>query len=123
MPEPTFFTVERCRTALIVTPRGDISTLQEQDVLAELRDALDSVARDPQCSIIVDLENAPYFGSSMLGALIKLWRSVAGGPGRMILCNISDAVLDILRVTRLDAVWEICPTRDEALASTDTPRS
>jgi anti-sigma B factor antagonist len=123
MAEPTFFNIERRRTALIITPRGDISTLQEHDVLDELRRALDAVADDPPASIIVDLDNAPYFGSSMLGALIKLWRNVAAGPGRMILCNISEAELDILRVTRLDAVWEICPTRDDALASAAVPRS
>lgn len=106
---------------LLITPRGDISTLQEPDVLAELKQALDAYAGHPAQSIVVDLENAPYFGSSMLGALIKLWRRVVAGPGRMILCNLSEAEQDILRVTRLDAVWEVYSSLSSALEAANRP--
>jgi anti-anti-sigma regulatory factor len=53
----------------------------------------------------------------MLGALIKLWRTMTIVDGRLALCNVSPAEQDVLSATRLDSVWSVYPTRTAALAA------
>ena len=55
--------------------------------------------------------------STMLGALIKLWRSMTVVQGRLALCNVSAAEQEVLTATRLDSVWSIYPTRAAAIAT------
>jgi anti-sigma B factor antagonist len=102
---------------LIVAPQGDCSSLEAATLEAELREILDQIAASSVSRLVVDLEQAPYFGSTMLGALIKLWRTMAVVDGRLALCNVSPAEHDVLSATRLDSVWGIYPTRTAALAA------
>jgi anti-sigma B factor antagonist len=102
---------------LIVAPQGDCSSLEAATLEAELREILDQIAVSSVVRLVVDLEQAPYFGSTMLGALIKLWRTMTVVDGRLALCNVSPAEQDVLSATRLDSVWGIYPTRTAALAA------
>ncbi len=102
---------------LVVAPLGDCSSLAAATLEEELREILAQIAARPAVSLVVDLEQAPYFGSTMLGALIKLWRSMTVVQGRLAMCNVSPAEMDVLSATRLDSVWAIHPTRAAALAA------
>jgi anti-anti-sigma factor len=100
---------------LIVTPQGDCSSLEAAVLEAELREILSEITARSVTALIVDLEQAPYFGSTMLGALIKLWRSMTVVEGRLALCNLSPAEQEVLAATRLASVWNIYPSRRMAL--------
>ena len=102
---------------LIVAPQGDCSSLEAATLETELREILAQITSSGATGLVVDLERAPYFGSTMLGALIKLWRSMAVVQGRLALCNVSAAELDVLTATRLNSVWAIHSTRTAALES------
>ena len=106
---------------LIVAPQGDCSSLEAATLEAELREILSQIASRVVAALVVDLEQAPYFGSTMLGALIKLWRSMSVVHGRLALCNVSAAEQDVLSATRLDSVWGIYPSRAAALKALRSP--
>jgi anti-anti-sigma factor len=103
---------------LVVIPQGDCSSLEAATLEAELRDILAQIRSSGTTGCVVDLERAPYFGSTMLGALIKLWRSMTVVQGRLALCNVSGAELDVLSATRLNTVWSIHPTRGTPMRCT-----
>ena len=100
---------------LVVVPLGDCSSLEAAVLEEELRAILAQVASSGVTGLIIDLEQAPYFGSTMLGGLIKLWRSMKLVQGRLVLCNVSANEHDVLNATRLDSVWDVYPTRAAAL--------
>jgi anti-anti-sigma factor len=102
---------------LVVAPQGDCSSLESATLETELREILAEISSRGATGLVVDLERAPYFGSTMLGALIKLWRSMTVVQGRLALCNVSATELDVLNATRLNSVWAIHPTRAAALES------
>lgn len=120
MPTHRIFTMEWCGSTLIVAPQGDVTTVEDEEVRAELKDLLRIIAEQKVTAVVVDLSHAPYFGSTLLGALIKLWRRLSHVKGRMVLCGISDFVEDLLRVTRLESIWPVYPSRDEALAAIES---
>jgi anti-anti-sigma factor len=108
-------------SVLVVVPQGDCSSLEAAVLEEELREILKQVSSSGVTGLVVDLEQAPYFGSTMLGGLNKLWRSMKLVHGRLVLCNVSPGELDVLTATRLDSVWTIFPTRAAAIESLRSP--
>ncbi len=102
---------------LVVIPQGDCSSLEAAVLDAELQEILTEVTTHEITGVVVDLERAPFFGSTMLGGLIRLWREMAELKGRLVLCNVSPAEQDILNATRLDSVWQIYASRTAALVA------
>jgi anti-anti-sigma factor len=100
---------------LIVVPRGDCSSLEAAILEDELREVQRQISTSGVTGLVVDLELAPYVGSTMLGGLIKLWRSMELVNGRLVLCNVSPGEHDVLSATRLDSVWNVYPTRGAAI--------
>jgi hypothetical protein len=54
-----------------------------------------------------------------MGFFARLWRRVCERGGRMAFCNVSDHEREIMRVTRLDGLWPICPSRQEAIKAVE----
>jgi anti-anti-sigma factor len=106
---------------LIVVPRGDCSSLDAAVLEDELRQILSQISSSKVTGLVIDLEQAPYVGSTMLGGLIKLWRSMTDVKGRLVLCNLSPGEHDVLSATRLDSVWEVYPTRAAAVEVLRSP--
>ena len=67
-----------------------------------------------QLYFIMDFHKTDYYGSTALGFFVKLWKRVRERNGRMIFCNVSEQEREILTVMRLDKLWAIRASRDEA---------
>ena len=55
----------------------------------------------PAGTIIADLDAAYYIDSTTIGTLIRLHKEQKRQGGRLVLCNLSDEVEDIIRKTKL----------------------
>jgi anti-sigma B factor antagonist len=55
--------------------------------------------------------------SAAIGLLGMMHRQTWGAKGRMKRCNVSPDVMKVFKLTRLDSVFDLYPTRDEALKS------
>lgn len=105
------------RQLLVVEPQGDCSSLDAEVLDQEFMEILECLRCEPNTECIIDLAQASYFGSTMLAGMIRLWRTMQAGTGRLALCNVSLIERDVLNVTRLDSVWGIYPTRAAAIAA------
>jgi anti-anti-sigma factor len=105
------------RNLLVVEPQGDCSSLDAVVLDREFHEILDRVCSNPSTECVIDLEQASYFGSTMLAGMIRLWRAARAGHGRLVLCNVSALERDVLSAVRLDSVWGIYPTRSAAIAA------
>jgi anti-anti-sigma factor len=84
---------------------------------AVLKDRLDALVAQGHFHILIDLKNVPYMDSSEIGRLIRCHLSVRQAGGRVRLCNISDKLMTVLRMTRLDTVLDLFSTEEVALAA------
>jgi anti-anti-sigma factor len=84
---------------------------------ATLRDRLDALVRQGHLDVLVNLQRMPYVDSAELGRLIRAHLSVRQAGGRVKLCGISDKVMSLLQLTRLDTVLDLYRTEEEALES------
>jgi anti-sigma B factor antagonist len=81
-----------------------------------LKDRIDDLVQEERLQIIVDLKQVPYIDSSDIGRIIRAHLSVRRAGGRVRLCNLSEKVLAVLKLTRLDTILDLYQNEEEALA-------
>lgn len=101
------YSVEIWRGTLVLRPAGDsvgFSATAMNTELARIRE----LAKSPDIRhLIVDLSNGNYFGSVVIGELNQLGQVVRERGGRTALAGLSNDMRDVVRVMKLDNLWEI----------------
>jgi len=115
MPNVNLFDVERDGDILVVTPTADLRESAYQDIEGGARGILDLLATGEIKGLILDFHRTDYYGSTALGLFVRLWKRISSYGGSMVFCNVSAYEQEILGGTRLDTLWPICASREEAL--------
>ena len=77
---------------------------------------LSELAERPGCRrFVLNLGAAPCLSSTMLGKLIAFQRKVRQRGGELTLCSLGPDLAARLEVMRLDRLFHIRPTEEEAL--------
>lgn len=87
-------------------------------VLDALRDSMANLrAACPRLDLILDLGHVDMLSSAAIGLLGMEHRTIWNAKGRMKICEIRPAVMQVFKITRLDGYFDIYETRAAALAS------
>jgi len=98
----------------IFKPVGDIDMSRSP----HLRTALAEVQRPaPDKRIIINLEEVPYMDSSGVATLVEAMQIARKHGGQIKLCNLNQRVLSIIEIARLDTIFKIYPTLEDAVNS------
>jgi anti-anti-sigma factor len=65
--------------------------------------------------VVVDLSGVGFAGSAALGNFVAIHRQVKQHGARLILCNVDPTVREVLRASKLDALFEFAGDRAGAL--------
>ena len=109
------FEMQQVTEVLVLTPHGNLGSLEDQEIGTEMKEALDLLHRSSINRVVIDFSSSKFFGSTMLGVMIKLWKRVSAAQGKMALCNLSDHEREVLRVTKLDGLWPQLESRQAAI--------
>ncbi len=74
------------------------------------------VEEDGRKKIVLDFTNVEYLSSAALGKLITMDKKVKASGGKLRLCNIRKDIYEVFAITRLNKVFDIRTTQDEAVA-------
>lgn len=99
--------------AVLLKPHGDV----DLSCARELQGALHQALREKPARLIVDLADVPYMDSSGVATLVEAMQIARKGKTSVILCNMQEKVRSIFEIARLDRVFKIVGSADEALAS------
>ena len=91
--------------------------LEAMDVQALGDSIMPLVEKKDAINLVLDFSNVKFLSSSVLGLLIRISKKVYESNGQLRLCAISDSIMQIFRITRLDKIFEIHPDRQQALDS------
>ena len=109
---------------LLVEPYGDVSVVQfmEKKILDELSikeigdELFELVDTHHKTRLLLNFEQVEYLSSAALGKLITLNKKVRAANGELRLCKIHPDIAEVFRITKLDKLFDICQTEEEALA-------
>jgi anti-sigma B factor antagonist len=114
-PEGHIFARELHGKTLLFNSLTQLGSLNEPEIAHETDELLELINTSQSTNLVIDLSHSDYLGTVMLGAVMKLWKRIAQRGGRLVLCNVSGNVAQILRFTKLDTIWPIYGSRDQAL--------
>ncbi len=110
---------------LTVSTDGDVTTVgfSDRKILDEVNimqmgeqlNALVSGPEEPK--ILLDFSGVAHMSSSALGVLITLHKRVREKSGKLRLCNIDPGIHEVFVITRLNEIFQICDSREEAMES------
>jgi anti-sigma B factor antagonist len=66
-------------------------------------------------SVAINLSAVRYIDSSGIASLVEVLREARNSEKRLVLFGVTGAVLQVLQLTRLNGVFEICETEEQAL--------
>ena len=115
------FEMEQQGDTLVITPLHSLGSLVESEIQSELSEALDMIDGEGARNVVIDFVKMPYFGSSLLESQLRLWRSVERAQGKMFLCNVSDVGKEVLEISRLNRIWPVYDSRDDAIQAIGSP--
>ena len=65
--------------------------------------------------LLLDMGGVQFLDSSGLGAIVSILKAL-GNRGTLAVCNVHGAVLSLFQLTRMDRVFALHPTREDAMA-------
>lgn len=75
------------------------------------------VRGDVRPRLVIDFRKVQRLSSATLGMLIALDKVVGRQSGQLRIANLNDGVFDVFKITRLDTVFKICQSTEDAVAS------
>lgn len=99
--------------ATLVRLRGRADTMAIGTLQTELQLVVDQRPK----IVVLDFAGVTFISSRAIGALVELQRGISRNRGSVRIIGASSMVLEALRYTRLDSVFGICQSLDDALAA------
>jgi anti-anti-sigma factor len=111
----SIFKIEPVANTLVVIPIADHCGFRYQQLHIEANHLQRKFETRVFEHLVIDLADLSYFGTELIGVMIRLARAVTNFGGRSAFCSPSPKMLEVLESMRLTKLWPIFPTRAEAL--------
>jgi anti-anti-sigma factor len=106
---------EQCGNVLVITPLFTYASFTEPGISGEWADVETQLDAPETKHVIVDLGEIPYFGSTVLEWMAQIWKRIKANGGQLATVRPSPIGREVLTAARLEKVWGIFDTREEAL--------
>ncbi|MFT4524032.1 MAG: anti-sigma B factor antagonist [Bacteroidia bacterium] len=100
--------------AEVITVSGRLMSKIDSEALIS---AVNDLLADERLTLVMELSDLEYMNSSGLNILLGLFTATRNAGGDMHLCNVSKKVEDLLVMTKLNSVFKIYKSMDEAVSA------
>jgi len=97
--------------AVVAEVVGEITLAQS----GQFQEELDPILAKKPAKLVLDLAGVGYMDSSGIASLVKVLHRVRSAGAAMRLAGMSQRVRSLFEITRLDGVFEIDATTEDAL--------
>lgn len=87
--------------------------IDKNQAIALIKD-MDELLEQDKNKLIIDLSELKYMNSSGLNVLIQLLTKTRTGGGESVICHVSKKVNDLLIITKLNTLFKVAETKEEA---------
>lgn len=107
------FAVSEQGDVTVIDVEGQLIVGNRQELKQKVLDQLESGAR----KFLIDFSGTGYIDSSGLGVLVSLSKKIREQGGELRLANLNEDLRTLFELTKLDTLFHIANSRDEALQS------
>jgi anti-sigma B factor antagonist len=107
------FQVKREGDVTVVDVDGQLIVGNRQELKQRVLDEVQNGAR----KVLIDFTETGYIDSSGLGVLVSLSKKIREQGGELRLSSLNEDLRTLFELTKLDTLFRIAPTREEALQS------
>jgi len=107
------FTVRKQSDVTVIDVRGQLIVGNRQELKQRVLEELETGAR----KFLIDFEGTAYIDSSGLGVLVSLSKKIREQGGELRLVSLNEDLRTLFELTKLDTLFHIAGSREEALAS------
>jgi anti-anti-sigma factor len=123
MDSQAYFAMERANDVLIVVLGRRLGSLCGSELLEERAVLIEETGRPAIRAVVFDFETVEYFDSLLLDTLCQVWQCLRERGAQLTLCSVPEFGLDILRNSRLDSLWSLHSSRQNALEAVGSTQS
>ena len=115
MSDDTDLTIDTRREgeAVVVSLGGEVTVFSSP----ALRERLHKVRDERPARVVLDLSDVQYVDSSGVATFVDALRQIRGAGGEMVLAGVSERVRGVIEIARLDTLFPMAETVEEALQS------
>jgi anti-sigma B factor antagonist len=99
--------------AVLASVRGEIDLHNSPELRGALLELLEKAS--PK-KLILNLAQVPYMDSSAIAVLVEMLQKLRRAGGKLCLTNLQPRVKSLLEIARLDSIFVLTKTDEEALA-------
>ena len=107
------FEVSRQDDVTVLDVEGQLIVGNRQELKQKVLDELENGER----KFLIDFDRTGYIDSSGLGVLVSLSKKIREQGGELRLANLNDDLRTLFELTKLDTLFQISNSRQEALTS------
>ncbi len=118
----SYYRYESTDGCLIATLLPELNDKQWADIEKVGTEIVDRLSNAQSPRFIVDLTPLSYMGSAMVALIVRLYKTVNGRNGQMVVVNQHELVQEVLKLAGLTKLWTIVENRDKAFAALGVKR-
>jgi len=103
------------RGQVVIATLTDEKILDEDQLQGLEGSFLPLIEQTPGIQLVINFQNVKFLTSSVLGLLIRISKKVYETEGALRLCCIGPKILEVFRITRLDKIFDINASVDDAM--------
>ncbi len=107
------FTTKKQDGVVIMEIEGQLIVGNRQELKQKMLEELEKGGR----KFLIDFDKTGYIDSSGLGVLVSLSKKIREQGGDLRLANLNEDLRTLFELTKLDTLFQIAETREQALAS------
>ena len=110
---PVVPSIRRAGDAVVASLAGDIDLHNSPQVRTALLKSLDE---NKPSKLVLNLGQVPYMDSSAIAVLVEALQKMRKTGGKVFLTNLQPRVKGLLEIARLDSIFGVVASEEEALA-------
>jgi anti-sigma B factor antagonist len=104
---------------VLVVYFNDTKILDEAKIQQIGKELMEKVTEAANKKLLLNFETVTFMSSAMIGKLILLNKKCKGDDIKLKMCNISDNVMEVFKLMRLNKILDLQTNEEKALASYD----
>ena len=95
------------RDGILFLVIGDPRLLDEARIEQLEKEIYDAIDKSSEEKVVIDFCKVEFMSSSMLGKLVKIHKKCKEFKAKLKFCSISNEILEVFKITRLDKLFDI----------------